>query len=246
MEAAAKRLRAAAPTRPLGWASAGLDVSIWDVCRDRSRAPWHAAEDYVAPMRTALDPEQGIEREYYPSNDRAFVWRAYRAMAAERLAGMSDVASLSFEQIIVKLFPSERDIAAAAAAKAAAEAATAAAETAAAEAAAAEAAAAEAAAAALAVAETTAASAPAPMKEAATERAVDAAPEPEPEPVPEPELEPKLELAPLAVHAAAAVAPADDEPSPAAAMAVDGAAQGEAPFSSAEAGDDAAGDPAVP
>jgi hypothetical protein len=117
-----KRRRIALPKRPLGWASLGLDVGVWHVCADTSRVPLHAAEDYAAPMRTALDPDSGIEPEYWPSTNRAFVWRAYRAMAGERLAGMADAAALPFVDLVCKLFGIQRAVAAPAAAPAAASA----------------------------------------------------------------------------------------------------------------------------
>jgi hypothetical protein len=99
----AKRSRQQAK-RPLDWASSGLSTNLWIACAEYSRAPRHHMGDYVEPMRIALDSDSGIDEEYYPSTSKLYVWRTYRMMAAEKLTSMADASSLSFVDLICKVF----------------------------------------------------------------------------------------------------------------------------------------------
>lgn len=87
-----KRLRPAGPqiTRSLNWAGAGVTDGGSDllaICADSRRLGKPSLSDYLLPMRVALDPSSGIEREYYPSSsDAVFVWRSYRLLAQQHIS----------------------------------------------------------------------------------------------------------------------------------------------------------------
>lgn len=88
-------LAATRALKAVQWCNTGLSVSLWDVAADHRRAPRHRLQDFVEPMREALDPDSGIEPEYYPSANKLFVWRTYRMLAAERLGDLKSSASAS-------------------------------------------------------------------------------------------------------------------------------------------------------
>ena len=96
------------PKRPLEWASEGLMNDLWGEAAAAGAAPRHVLEDYVAPVRTALDPDNGIEAEFYPTTNKLFVWRTYRLLAAERLPVMADASSTTLLNLLATTFSLRR------------------------------------------------------------------------------------------------------------------------------------------
>mmetsp|Transcript_27790 Transcript_27790/g.61842 ORF Transcript_27790/g.61842 Transcript_27790/m.61842 type:complete len:866 (+) Transcript_27790:473-3070(+) len=74
--------------------------------------------DCVPPLQTfleeyveALDPENGIEAEYHPRNDKPFAWRAMRLLARDHLGGFGLVRRKDgdFERVVRSIWKEEKD-----------------------------------------------------------------------------------------------------------------------------------------
>ena len=98
--------RASVAPRPLNWASIGLEKNLLrDVCADPSRVSRPELTDLLKPMQEALDPDNGIEAEYWPSTNKVYVWRAFRLLCGQRLKSMNDVGSEhDFVDVVCKFY----------------------------------------------------------------------------------------------------------------------------------------------
>lgn len=65
-------------------------------------------EEYVE----ALDPENGIEAEYHPRNDKPFAWRAMRLLARDHLGSFGEVSRKDgdFERVVRSIWKEDKDI----------------------------------------------------------------------------------------------------------------------------------------
>ena len=65
-------------------------------------------EEYVE----ALDPENGIEAEYHPRNDKPFAWRAMRLLARDHLGSFGGVRRKDgdFERVVRSIWKEEKDV----------------------------------------------------------------------------------------------------------------------------------------
>ena len=66
-------------------------------------------EEYVE----ALDPENGIEAEYHPRNDKPFAWRAMRLLARDNLGSFGEVRRKDgdFERVVRSIWKADKDTA---------------------------------------------------------------------------------------------------------------------------------------
>ena len=64
-------------------------------------------EEYVE----ALDPENGIEAEYHPRNDKPFAWRAMRLLARDHLGSFGEVRRKDgdFERVVRSIWKEDKD-----------------------------------------------------------------------------------------------------------------------------------------
>ena len=63
-----------------------------------------STSELLLPMKQALLPENGIEKEYWPDQDPAYVWRGYRCLIKTHLPVISQVKSLSFPMFVAKIY----------------------------------------------------------------------------------------------------------------------------------------------
>ena len=124
MRRLAKRARGEAqhPRRVETWALEGLSSNLLERAADTTRRAAVDLDAFLAQQREAMDPEAGIEPEYWPSTSAVYVWRAYRLISATKLRAMEGVSceGTTFADTVRRVYASDLDTAAAAAAAVAA------------------------------------------------------------------------------------------------------------------------------
>lgn len=59
-------------------------------------------ETYLKPLRTAMDPDAGIEEAFHPKNDETYVWRGLRLISAKSLDVASNSIQCSLDEVVKK------------------------------------------------------------------------------------------------------------------------------------------------